>query len=671
MPTYKFTSNGKTIKVTGDTPPSESELDDIFKAAGVSTDVGSSTTVPEAPSVAQLASAKTPDERIAALKDTPVGGDLQKVLSLARLWATNGPHAVVQGIKDFMGGDYAKGAHEAISGAGITALPMVAGPAVMAAAGAPVTAAATLAGGYAGGKLAPMAAEALGATPDQAALAGDVGMVAGAGAGGRLLQMPARAIAKGALNATAAALDNPVAGVVSPRARNLGEMAGKLADAIKANPAAAEEAGVHLDLSKRVQAGSLTQQQIGERLAAAKAQGMNAPAYEPATNPAEPVRVPLPEKPKPPVVQPPTVRPQATGTSMQPAAMPTPRAAAPVPEGPPEPSMAKPAAEPFNPPREATPKQQNEARIAEIQTAYKTAQKAVREAADKAGIDIKAPDEVAVVRKVIAGATPEEAISTLAKEDPAAELARRLGTPSDAERRFPPNKSGLPSNPPTARKARGKVSDLADMKSTAPIETPTTVPKKYADWGGQKSVYDLSEPYHNEILHVTTPKGKAGIQSEGFKINKSEGFGTNTDDYGPGVYMSDYQSDMGGFWRHQLETKNFEGIVETASLKGNVSLERPFRYEYTRYNRNGDSIGRIDPRDSLKAQRPDLVDAYDKVRAKEGMTDRKALAETLRKSGFDGIVIAHRAGDEIVAFEPSSVKFDSPNGKLSGLSETK
>jgi hypothetical protein len=57
-------------------------------------------------------------------------------------------------------------------------------------------------------------------------------------------------------------------------------------------------------------------------------------------------------------------------------------------------------------------------------------------------------------------------------EQAAAELAKRWGTPSDAERRFPPNKSGLPSNPPTARKARGKVSDLADMpiEPTKPVE---------------------------------------------------------------------------------------------------------------------------------------------------------------------------------------------------------
>jgi hypothetical protein len=599
MPTYKFTSNGKTIKVTGDTPPSESELDDIFKAAGVSTDVGSSTTVPEAPSVAQLASAKTPAERIAALKDTPVGGDLQKVLSLARLWATNGPHAVVQGIKDFMGGDYAKGAHEAISGAGITALPMVAGPAVMAAAGAPVTAAATLAGGYAGGKLAPMAAEALGATPDQAALAGDVGMVAGGAAGGRLLQMPARAIAKGALNATAAALDNPVAGVVSPRARNLGEMAGKLADAIKANPAAAEEAGVHLDLSKRVQAGSLTQQQIGERLAAAKAQGMNAPAYEPATNPAEPVSVPLPQQPPKPVVQPPVVRPQATGTSMQPAAMPTPRAAAPVPEGPPEPSMAKPAAEPFNPPREAvkTPKQLNEEAIAKRREAYQTARNAVVDAAEKANIDIPAEKEVEIVRKVASGATPEEAISTLAKaEDPAAELARRLGTPSDAERRFPPNKSGLPSNPPTARKARGKVSDLADMPATAPVETTQS---------------DAVRAYHGT---------RSASQMDSIRASTGG-------EFGPGIYLTKDPGTAEFFATHVARGPDGPSIVPV-----DVTLKNPFRVSKT-----------------------------DWIKMTERSTP-STVQKRLMAKGYDGIIGTGLTGQEqIVAFNPKQVNFALSN----------
>ncbi len=40
--------------------------------------------------------------------------------------------------------------------------------------------------------------------------------------------------------------------------------------------------------------------------------------------------------------------------------------------------------------------------------------------------------------------------------------------PTDAERRFPPNKSGLPFNPPRVVKARGMIADLADMPPSEP-----------------------------------------------------------------------------------------------------------------------------------------------------------------------------------------------------------
>ncbi len=165
------------------------------------------------------------------------------------------------------------------------------------------------------------------------------------------------------------------------------------------------EPPAHLDLSQRVPAGGLTQQQIAERLAATRAQGMTAPQVEPVMAP----------RPSP--------------------------SSVPVPEGPPEPSMAKPAAK--------SPQQiLNEEAIAKRRAAYQESLKA---------------DAKPVLEDVEAG--------KMTAEQAAAELAKRWGTPSDAERRFPPNKSGLPSNPPTARKARGKVSDLADM----PVEPPKPV----------------------------------------------------------------------------------------------------------------------------------------------------------------------------------------------------
>jgi hypothetical protein len=176
-----------------------------------------------------------------------------------------------------------------------------------------------------------------------------------------------------------------------------------------APPPAPVEPPAHLDLSQRVPAGGLTQQQIAERLAATKAQGMNAPQVEPVMAP----------RPSP--------------------------SSVPVPEGPPEPSIepAKHAA-PSKSPQQIL----NEEAIAKRRAAYQESLKA---------------DAKPVLEDVEAG--------KMTAEQAAAELAKRWGTPSDAERRFPPNKSGLPSNPPTARKARGKVSDLADM----PIEPPKPV----------------------------------------------------------------------------------------------------------------------------------------------------------------------------------------------------
>lgn len=168
----------------------------------------------------------------------------------------------------------------------------------------------------------------------------------------------------------------------------------------------------HLDLSTRVPAGSLTQQQIGERLASARTQGMAAPDVEPQMSPRpSPSSVPaMPPKPAP-AVEPPPVE------------APTPAAAA-----------------PFNGPRLVASPQKlaNDLGIA----------------AKRAGVAVTAADDVAVLQAVRSGADPATAIADViaakAPTDPAAELARRFGLPSDAERTFPPNKSGLPTKPPKA-----------------------------------------------------------------------------------------------------------------------------------------------------------------------------------------------------------------------------
>lgn len=168
----------------------------------------------------------------------------------------------------------------------------------------------------------------------------------------------------------------------------------------------------HLDLSARVPAGGLTQQQIAERLAAARTQGMAAPAVEPQMSPRpSPSNVPaMPPKPAP-VAEPPPVE------------APTPAAIA-----------------PFNGPR-LVPSPQKLANDLGI-------------AAKRAGVTVTAADDVAVLQAVRGGADPATAIADVvaakAPADPAAELARRFGLPSDAERTFPPNKSGLPTKAPKA-----------------------------------------------------------------------------------------------------------------------------------------------------------------------------------------------------------------------------
>lgn len=108
-------------------------------------------------------------------------------------WVQAGPHRVVEGIQELLGGQYAKGANSVITGAGLTALPMVApqvGPAVMAAPGA---AALTVGAGLAAQQAVPPIARSMGASPDQAELAGTV---ASLGAGTAMAKVGVPALAR-------------------------------------------------------------------------------------------------------------------------------------------------------------------------------------------------------------------------------------------------------------------------------------------------------------------------------------------------------------------------------------------------------------------------------------------------------------------------------------------
>jgi hypothetical protein len=96
---------------------------------------------------------------------------------VAKAYAHQGPQRVIGGLKRIGHGEIAGGAHDIISGGAVTAAPFSVPALVKALVTAPVATVGTIATGYLGGKGAQAGAEALGASPDQAALAGDVGSI--------------------------------------------------------------------------------------------------------------------------------------------------------------------------------------------------------------------------------------------------------------------------------------------------------------------------------------------------------------------------------------------------------------------------------------------------------------------------------------------------------------
>ena len=89
------------------------------------------------------------------------------------------------GIADIVRGDVAKGGHKVIQGAGSATLPALPFLAPLAAAN-PGVVARVVGGGVVGQTLGQRGASLLGANPDQAALAGDVGGIAGGYGGAKL-----------------------------------------------------------------------------------------------------------------------------------------------------------------------------------------------------------------------------------------------------------------------------------------------------------------------------------------------------------------------------------------------------------------------------------------------------------------------------------------------------
>lgn len=125
---------------------------------------------------------KSPLEMVGA----GVGDEAQGNAQMASQYVQSGPGEIGGGLKDVAQGNVARGLHRAIKGAGVTAIPLTASAAPIAAASAPVPFFLSALMGTGGGIAAQKGAQFLGATPDQADLAGDVGAIAGGYGGYKL-----------------------------------------------------------------------------------------------------------------------------------------------------------------------------------------------------------------------------------------------------------------------------------------------------------------------------------------------------------------------------------------------------------------------------------------------------------------------------------------------------
>jgi len=151
-----------------------------------------------------------------------------------KAYVTQGPGQMLEGAGDITRGDIAKGGHKAISGAMVTALPIM--PEVIAA--NPLMAARAMAGGYVGGKAAQAGTAMAGGNEEQQQFAGDLGNLAGGfSAASGLPRALFESAAKSAMNKVATSvsgsLDPDVVGLISPRLAHLMRMAGKVAEVTK------------------------------------------------------------------------------------------------------------------------------------------------------------------------------------------------------------------------------------------------------------------------------------------------------------------------------------------------------------------------------------------------------------------------------------------------------
>lgn len=125
------------------------------------------------------------------------------IKAMVSAWGEAGPHRVVEGLRDLWRGNYAKGANSVITGAGVTAAPMLAPEVLPVIAAAPGATALTLGAGAVTQAAVPPTARALGATPDQADLAGTVANI---GAGTAMAKLGVPALARWSTNNKAASM---------------------------------------------------------------------------------------------------------------------------------------------------------------------------------------------------------------------------------------------------------------------------------------------------------------------------------------------------------------------------------------------------------------------------------------------------------------------------------
>lgn len=178
MPTYtvRDPKSGKTVKLTGDSPPTASELEQVFAA------------LPAAAQPAQVPRAKRMSFAEAKAQMDPFAAaelDLGAQQKAGEMFL-HGPGTAAVGVKEMAGGEYAKGARNVLRG-GLETAALLSGPAMLrSVVAAPVASLVKAGAGVAAGSAAKAgtqaAAEHMGATPDQAGLAGDVaGIAAGLG----------------------------------------------------------------------------------------------------------------------------------------------------------------------------------------------------------------------------------------------------------------------------------------------------------------------------------------------------------------------------------------------------------------------------------------------------------------------------------------------------------